>query len=729
MATLVFTALGTAIGGPLGGAVGALIGNQLDRAVIGGGKREGPRLKELAITTSSYGMPVARQFGTMRVPGTIIWATDIVESSEKTGGHKGSPSTKTYSYSASFAVALASRPIQSLGRIWADGNLLRGAAGDLKAGGKLRLYTGHGDQPADPLIASARGGTCPGFRGFAYCVFESLQLADFGNRIPALSFEVTADGGTITLAQVLAPLDEPVDATRPLAGLVGLSDEGGPLAGTLAAIDQLYPLACDAGGTALSIASAEVVPGAPVTLPPATVDESDGSFGAAAGKLSKRVANAGEIPQALRFYDIDRDYQAGVQHAEGRARPGRNQTIEFAGAFAAGTARALVNAAAERAGWARETLAWRVSELDPAVVPGSVVRVPDQSGLWRIESWEWRERGIELELRRLPATSAGSLPAEPGESLPKPDLVAGPTALVAFELPWDGMGAGDSRQAYAAVSSAAAGWPGAALYLDQAGELVPLGASGSRRSVIGELASPAPGSCAVLIERSAAIDVTLLSPDFQLTDATAEGLAQGANRAVLGEELIQFAGAVRIAGGHWRLTGLLRGRGGTESAAKSGHDAGTPFVLLDGAPVPLDPALLGRTGEAVLSALGLADAEPVAALLIAAGASTRPLTPVHPARAAAADGTLTLGWTRRARGAWTWPDGIDAPLGEEAERYLAGIGNVDAPAVRWDLTEPRLDVPAALLADLSAAHPGQPLWVRQVGSFGTSPALLLTMLA
>ena len=71
MATLIFTALGTALGGPIGGALGSLIGNQIDRAVIGGPKREGPRLKELAVTTSSYGTPIARHFGTMRAAGTI----------------------------------------------------------------------------------------------------------------------------------------------------------------------------------------------------------------------------------------------------------------------------------------------------------------------------------------------------------------------------------------------------------------------------------------------------------------------------------------------------------------------------------------------------------------------------------------------------------------------------------------------------------------------------------
>ena len=220
MATLVFTAIGTAIGGPLGGALGSLIGNQLDRAVFGGGKREGPRLKELAVTTSSYGTPLARHFGTMRAAGSIIWSTDLAESSEKSGG-KGRPSTTTYSYSVSFAVALASRPIERLGRIWADGNLLRGEAGDLKTGGELRIYQGHGDQAPDPLIAADRGAECPAFRGLAYCVFESLQLGDFGNRIPALTFEIVADDGEVTLAQLVEPLERPVEADMALAGLSG----------------------------------------------------------------------------------------------------------------------------------------------------------------------------------------------------------------------------------------------------------------------------------------------------------------------------------------------------------------------------------------------------------------------------------------------------------------------------------------------------------------------------
>ena len=55
----------------------------------------------------------------------IQFARKVIETRGKEGGGKGRPATTSYSYAASFAVALASRPILELGRIWADGNLNR----------------------------------------------------------------------------------------------------------------------------------------------------------------------------------------------------------------------------------------------------------------------------------------------------------------------------------------------------------------------------------------------------------------------------------------------------------------------------------------------------------------------------------------------------------------------------------------------------------------------------
>ncbi len=721
MATLVFTAVGNALGGPIGGAIGSLIGSQIDRAIFGSGtKREGPRLKELAVTTASYGTPLPRHFGTMRAPGTIIWATDLAESRETSGG-KGRPSTTSYSYSASFAVALASRPIRGLGRVWADGMLLRGAAGDLKAGGTLRVHLGHGDQAPDPLIASARGAACPAFRGLAYCVFEALQLADFGNRIPTLSFEILADDGEVTLAELVEPLGASVEAQAGLAGLAGFSDEGGPLAATLGAIGEVYPLACVAGAAGLTIRAGDALPADPAVLPEAAVAFDDDAFGGVAGQTSRRRPDARAIPDGLRYYDPARDYQVSVQRADGRARPGRSAMLDFPGALAAATARGLANAAAERAGGARETLAWRVAELDPALGVGAAVRVPGHGGTWRIEGWEWREQGVELELRRLPRGPARQTPGDAGLALAAADLLATPTVLAAFETPWDGVGDGTSRRVHAAASSASAGWTGAALYAEQANGLVPLGGSGARRSVLGEIVTALAPSPALRFEALASVDIELVSADFVLAGATPEMLAHGANRALVGGEALQFAEAAALGGALWRLRGLLRGRGGTEAAAQAGHAPGTRFALLDERLIALDAAQLGDATS--LAAIGLADSDAVSAPIDNPGLGLRPLVPVHP-RVRTAGAGIVLEWTRRARGAWAWPDAIEAPLNEQAEMYLVGLGDTEAPALRWQTLEPRLE----LSADLLAAHPGAPVWVRQVGSFAVSEPLLLTVI-
>jgi hypothetical protein len=728
MATLVLTALGTLIGGPIGGAIGALAGQRIDNAILGGGKREGARLEDLKLTTSSYGAAIPRHHGRMRVGGSIVWATDLGESSETSGG-KGRPSVTTYSYSASFAVALSSCPIQGLGRIWADGNLLRGEAGDLKVGGTLRLYQGFGDQAADPLIASDKGEDCPAFRHTAYAVFEDLELADYGNRIPTLTFEVIADDGEVTLAEIVAPLDEPTQILRGLPGLQGFSLGDASLADTLAAIDPAFPIALVAGGERLAILPADTVPADPPVLPQAATAQDDDAFGRADGSSLTRSAGATAIPSELRYYDVERDYQPGLQRADGRARQGRGRAIEFPGVLEAGTARRLVNAAADRAGWARETLAWRIAELDPELGPGSIVRVPGRAGNWLVEGWEWRDQGVELELRRLPRGPARQPAADPGTALTPPDLPSAPTLLQAFELPWDGSGSGDAPAIYAAASSAGTGWSGAALYANRGGGLVPLGGSGSRRSIVGETAGTVAPSPALLVDRQASIEIQLASPDFALASSTPEGLANGANRALLGGEVVQFLTATALGDGAWRLGGLLRGRGGTEAAAQAGHLAGAVFVLLDEAPVLLDPAKAGPSAGTSIVALGRGDTGSVSDPIANPGITLRPLTPVHPRAERTSMGGLELGWTRRARGSWTWPDEVEIPLGEHSEAYRVGLGPVEAPLLLWDVTAPSLALSPAVVAALESGHSGEELWVRQIGSHAQSDPLLLATIA
>ena len=730
MATLVFSAVGTLVGGPIGGAIGALVGRQVDTAILGSGNREGPRLKELTATTSSYGSVLPRHFGRMRVPGSIIWATELVEHSEKQGGGKGRPSVTSYSYTASFAVALASRPLIDIGRIWADGNLLRGEAGDLKAGGTMRFYTGHGDQEPDPLISGIEGaGRCPAFRGLAYVVFEDLELDDFFNRIPALTFEVIADDA-FTLQDIVGEVIKDADAGLELGGISGFSNEGA-LVDTLRQLDPMFPMDADAGSELLTIAR-ERLQAEPIALPEATVSVGDGDFGGAGGYARKRTPVPHSPPEVLRYYDIDRDYLPGVQRTLGRPGPGQPLTIELPAAMNATDARILAERAAQRAKWSREQFAWRTSELDPSVAPGAIVTLPGHTGRWRVNEWEWRDSGIELSLTRIIPTGADvptAVPVDSGRVNPPADLPAPATNLMAFELPWDGTGNGDTPAPFAAVSSTGSNWSGAALFADHGdGGLLSLGPSGRSRSIIGTALDNLPPANPLLIDRTATVTIELLDADMDLTDATGRQLSLGANRAMVGNEIVQFAHAVPLGSGQWRLETLLRGRGGTEAAVGE-HQPGEPFCLLDAAPVALDPSLVGSTADALIVAAGRGDADPVTSTIAMQGITLRPLSPVHPRIAVLEDGSLEIGWTRRSRGAWQWSDGVDAPLHEQSELYELTFGPITAPVAMWSLSEPQLTLSPETLAELATALPGGDLHVRQHGSYALSEPLFLTSLS
>jgi len=722
MATIVLGAIGTLIGGPIGGAIGSLIGSAVDSRIFAPGPREGPRLNELKITTSSYGMAIPRHFGRMRVPGQIIWSTDLVEHKESQGGGKGSPSVTTYSYSASFAVALSSRPLLSVGRVWADGKLLRGAGGDLKVGGRFRFHAGYGDQRPDPLIAAAEGANrCPAYRGTAYVVFEDLDLSDYGNRIPSLSFEVIGDDGPLSLSAMLDGVLPDSSAPVSLGGIAGWSVDGS-LAETLATLQPLIPMDLDASDGQLVLLP-EDSDGPVIPLPPPSTASNQDDFGRSTGFTKHRGA-APETPvRVLRYYDLERDYQPGAQRAGGPALPGQPRTIELPASLSAGSARQLVEQAVMRASWNRQAISWRVSQLDPRVRPGSTVSLPGQSGLWRVRSWEWRDHGVDLALTRMPLRGiSGDQLADPGRVNPPPDVAIGKTSLAVCELPWDGQSA-TVPTVLAVASSASPGWRGASLFLDRGdGALEPLGPTGRSRGIIGSALGVLPSASPLLFDRHSAVDVTLIPADLALSGATMRQLALGANRAILGEEIIQFASAQPLGLGRWRLSSFWRGRGGTEGQV-GGHRAGERFVLLDGSGTVLDPVQVGNAPQGAVLAIGVADSELVRSSIGLSGIGVRPPSPVHARWTRLADGSFRLHWTRRARGGWLWLDEVETPLGERAESYAITYGSDGAVLARWETSSPEALFASADLATLRAAEPAGQFSIRQRGDLALSEAL------
>ncbi len=730
MATLLLTAVGTVFGGPLGGAIGALVGRQVDTAILGGRRVEGPRLKDLTVQTSSYGSALPLHFGKMRAAGSVIWATELVEHKETTGG-KGRPSITSYTYTSSFAVAVSSRPIAGIGRIWADGNLLRGASGDLKVGGKLRVHLGHGDQSADALMAQAEGvARCPAYRGLAYVVFEDLELADYGNRIPSLTFEILADAGSTSIAAVARAILPEATVSNLDNSLGGFSIDQGSAGDTLAVIADAVPMACAVNGGALTLHAAEPVGiVAPLLLPgPAAANKESQSSEAKASGWSRKRESLPRVRQCgVRYYDTARDYQPGLQRGIGRSEQGDLQVIELPAALSAPEAQTLASNASRRAARPADTISYRVTEIDPAIVPGAFVQVPITSGLWRVAQWEWQQDGVLLDLTAYPSSGAtlASVPtaADPGRFNAAIDLVNTPTVLEAFGLPWDGTGSGTTPAIYVAASGASGGWTGAALLADldgDGGALVSIGSTGRTRAHIGRTLGTLPAASPLLLDCRSTIDIALAAPDQSLSDASLSQLLQGANKARIGSEMIQFGSAVPLGGGVWRLSTLMRGRGGTEWAVGT-HVASEAFVLVDDSLLELDAKLIGTPATTRIIAVGLGDEAAVSVPIEDPGATMRPLSPVHGKAVRQSDGSITLGWVRRSRGAWLWSDGVDAPLNEEFERWEITVGDPDAPVLRWQTTTSTFSATAAQVAGLPT---GGPLYftVRQIGRDAASIA-------
>ncbi|MEP5154349.1 glycoside hydrolase TIM-barrel-like domain-containing protein [Planktotalea sp.] len=261
MATILLSAAGASLGASVGGSVlglsmsaigrfaGAMVGNALDRRtvrtdqhIVGGGSEvvQTGQMNRFRLTGAGEGRPIGQVFGRMRVSGQVIWSSEFLErlytststqvSTQTQGaqsGGKGSTTTQVgtttvtnsnttvsqnYAYSISIAVALCEGEITSVGRVWADGVEVNPT--DLN----MRTYLGSNDQLVDPKIEAVEGaGLAPAYRGTAYVVFENLQLADFGNRVPQFTFEVIR-GATDELPEAAKDLTQAVKAVALMPG-------------------------------------------------------------------------------------------------------------------------------------------------------------------------------------------------------------------------------------------------------------------------------------------------------------------------------------------------------------------------------------------------------------------------------------------------------------------------------------------------------------------------------
>jgi hypothetical protein len=252
-------------------------------------------------------------------------------------------------------------------------------------------------------------------------------------------------------------------------------------------------------------------------------------------------------------------------------------------------------------------------------------------------------------------------------------------------------------------------WNGAAIYRsDDGGEAggntfqVLAGLDGA--ATFGVIITNLPEGPFETWDRANEVEVILTSGS--LASVSELAVLNGANAALIGNELIQFENAQLIGENTYKLTKLLRGRQGTEWAIGT-HAAGERFIVLTPAlyTTAIANNLIGRQlfYKAVSVGNSLGNTDELA--FTYTGRNLKPFAPVHVTGVRDGSGDLTISWIRRSRVDAEWRDGVGIPLGEESEAYEVDILDGSNVVRTIEVTSPTASYSAAdQAADFGSAQ-------------------------
>lgn len=698
MATLVLGTVGRVVLGPLGGVVGSLLGSGLDRRLFRNGRERGAETAP-EVQSASYGEPLALVHGRMRISGNLIWSAPVRASSQRSGGKRGPSST---SYNASFAVALCARRVADIGRIWADGRLIRDTNGQWLVPATMRLHVGSETQRPDPLIAAAEA-AAPAYRGLAYVVFEDMPLGEYGNRIPNLSFEVVADSNQITMADVAQTIAgcagcklTIVGAFPEVAGMVTTS--------TAAASEALGPIMRSAG--AILSAGTALVGRASIRTDIEFPEKADAVI---AGRQTSRERvqrmAAGSAPDAIElgYYDLSRDYQPGLQRARLRAGV-LVETDAIPAALTPEMAKQLIHDRLLDAQAGRQRMALRLPWRYLGVRPGD--KIVYDGLVWQVREVRFEAFVLILELVQVPARFPTIGVSDGGRALDHGDRASGPTSIMVLDLP-PLPGELPTQPRFWIAAGADAAWRGCSVEvsLDNGVSYQPVG-SLSVSTAMGNAVTALGAASPETWDLHNWVDIKLLTDSMWLEGRPEAAVLSGANIALLGNEIIQFRAVEALGGQQFRLSGLLRGRRGTEAEVVN-HATNDRFVLLSPVDMLSMPLPLEHLGaQAIVRAAGPGDSNWVITNLPIGEAAIQPLAPVH-LWVRRQDGELRLNWIPASRAGFGWPDLGDVPAGESRLAWRVTVRDTLQIVSEAQVEHPEFAIPD---------RPG-PLWfdVAQIG--------------
>lgn len=443
----------------------------------------------------------------------------------------------------------------------------------------------------------------------------------------------------------------------------------------------------------------------------------------------RSIASADKIPSAvvLRYYDCDRDYQAGMQCSD-KSDAARNiLQIELAAVLDAVSARRLVESKGLESRLSRAAWTGNVA-CSPRPICAGDYFVDDAGAKWKIDEIEHRLGTIAIKARTAVAIhNAAGTNGKPGRHLPSPDLPIGETRLAIIDLPiFDGVDPGKPLIAVFAAGTGA-GWKRSALSLRTDAGLIEIGSTYPPATIgitLNALGSHNPN----LVDDGGYLDIALLNSSMDIADRDSSPTIADAPYFWLEGEFIRVGRVVGLANGVYRLSRLLRGNFSPDMTVPS-HVTGKQIVLLepDTARVITEKSY-NRGQLAEVEAMGLGDELPVVAAAVVDGLAITPLAPAHGVARQGPDGSIELMWKRRSRLDVGWADGVDQALGEDQESYRVSLFAGNVLTTQWTVNENRLLAESSEIAALDL--PGNTALsfdVQQIGRFAQSAPLHIVL--
>lgn len=689
MATIALTAIAGSLGANafwlgVAGFVGGMLDQRLFAAKINTHQEIGKQ-SDLKMQTASMGTPIITGYGRARVAGNIIWGTKFTEhvhtSTQSFGGGGkggGSITTTTYSYTVSFATAICAGPIKSVLRAWADGVEIKMHGADVPI--DYTLYLGDEVQQPDPFMVGIEGAdNVPAYRGLAYIVVKDLDVGKFGNRIPSLTFEVEfpEDGVEDIIRNVTRAAGLPVEKIH-MEGIANMRVEGFTIAGDktfrsqIEALQTVFPFdgfAYDGNIIFRKRGTGDVV----------TIDADD--LGAQENESEESALTAVRTPDIelpktvkLAYISKDRSYQDGTASYTKAVAHGVNEVSLDTSLVLKDSDAVMVTEQRMKEYWAsRTSFSFKLSTRYATVQAGTLIDLPynGRSVKAMVTNVSYGQPGLnEITAHLIHGQTFAAVKRDldtAGKELAPPTPTEVRMELIdTAQLP-NMEGAGGVF-----IAAASKIYYGAHLYRSvDNGVSFSLIKSDIRAGIIGDTVSALGVGTPYTWDNRSSVDVRLVSGTLESRQEI--DVLNGANLCIIGEELVQYRSAVLIAENTYRLSGLLRGRFGTEHHIK-GHIPGERFVRIHADHVEKLTAPTADWFKPYVYRYGSAsygvthESYRQTSITIRAN-SSMPLAPCHLEGQRAKGGDLVITWVRRTRGDGDMKDYTDVPLNETAERY------------------------------------------------------------